>query len=242
MSEAPKHPTPLPDEGDSDDEMRLLRGRNLAIIGGGLFLLIFFVLGVAAVFMAFFGPENQQPPSVPQVPEPRLQVNESVNYQDLKATEEARLNGYKWIDQDAGIVQIPIDRAMDLVAERGLPLSFSAQASPTPGGTPGTPGATENLTAEGEQVFQSLGCNSCHMEADSPVAPTLHGLFGNQVTLASGETVTADEDYLRESILNPTAKIHQGYQPIMPSFEGRVNDQQMQALLAYIESLANGGS
>ena len=65
----------------------------------------------------------------------------------------------------------------------------------------------------------------------------LDGLFGKTVTLQSGDTVVADEAYLRESILNPSAKITAGYQPIMPTFQGLVTEEQLLELIEYVKSL-----
>ena len=65
----------------------------------------------------------------------------------------------------------------------------------------------------------------------------LEGLFGKTVTLQSGETMTADEAYLRESILNPAAKIVAGFQPIMPTFQGLVSEEQLLQLIEYVKSL-----
>ena len=64
------------------------------------------------------------------------------------------------------------------------------------------------------------------------------GVFGTQVQLRNGQTVTADANYVRESIINPTAKVVAGYEPVMPSFEGQVSEDQIMQLIAHIESLA----
>jgi cytochrome c oxidase subunit 2 len=66
----------------------------------------------------------------------------------------------------------------------------------------------------------------------------LNGLFGKTQQLQSGETVTVDEAYVRESILNPSAKITAGFQPIMPTFQGLVSEEQLLALVEYVKSLA----
>ena len=65
----------------------------------------------------------------------------------------------------------------------------------------------------------------------------LEGLFGNQVKLVGGATVTADEQYIRNSILNPASQVVEGYQPIMPTFKGQVTEEQLNSLVAYIKSL-----
>ena len=95
-------------------------------------------------------------------------------------------------------------------------------------------GPTTSPAEQGRRLFEFLGCPACHATG---IAPSLQGLFGQSVTLTGGQTVTADEGYVRESILDPTAKVVAGYQPIMPSFAGRVNDEQILQLIAYIRSL-----
>jgi len=99
----------------------------------------------------------------------------------------------------------------------------------------------EDLAAEGEKLFRSLGCSGCHAPASSVHAPDLNGVYGRQVQLADGRTVTADEAYLRDSILLPRKDVVAGFQPIMPSFRGVVGDGDMVKLMAYLKSLANKG-
>ncbi len=99
---------------------------------------------------------------------------------------------------------------------------------------------TETATITGEQTFQRLGCSECHVKAAGQAAPSLQGLFGAEVHLENGDTITADEDYLRESILSPNAKVVRGYQPIMPaSFQEQITEEQLAALIEYIQSLSN---
>jgi cytochrome c oxidase subunit 2 len=97
--------------------------------------------------------------------------------------------------------------------------------------------------ASGELLFSQLACNSCHAGDGMLRGPSLAGLAGSKVTLLGGGTVIADDDYIRESIINPAAKIVDGYQPIMPTFKGLVTEEQLLHLVAYIKSLeAEGGS
>ena len=99
-------------------------------------------------------------------------------------------------------------------------------------------GETESLAASGQQLFQFLACANCH-RADKPGrCPNLEGLFGKPVQLTTGEIVRADEDYIRESVLNPGAKIVAGYQNIMPSFQGLVTEEELLKLIEYIKSLS----
>jgi cytochrome c oxidase subunit 2 len=88
----------------------------------------------------------------------------------------------------------------------------------------------------GERLFQQLGCNTCHRDATGQ-GPSLAKVFGKPVSLRSGEIVIADEEYLRESILNPRAKIVAGYPPIMPTFQGQVTEEELLQLIHYIKSL-----
>ncbi|MGA2373056.1 MAG: cytochrome c oxidase subunit II [Candidatus Korobacteraceae bacterium] len=99
-------------------------------------------------------------------------------------------------------------------------------------------GATGSLASNGQQLFQQLGCATCHRFDTQGRGPNLAGLFGKPVLLEDGRTVTADENYLRESILNPGAKIVSGFKPIMPSFQGQVSEESLMALVAYIKSLS----
>jgi len=90
--------------------------------------------------------------------------------------------------------------------------------------------------ASGEEVFGASGCSGCHVEPGGAVAPSLLGLYGSEVLLEDGETVVADEAYLRESIVSPGTKLVSGYQRLMPEFQGLLTDEQVDALIAYIRS------
>ncbi len=91
----------------------------------------------------------------------------------------------------------------------------------------------------GARLFQEQRCATCHAGgvAGVKLGPSLAGLFGKSVQLQSGEAVTADEGYIRESILNPMAKLVTGYQPIMPTYQGQINEEGLLQLIAYIRSL-----
>ncbi len=71
------------------------------------------------------------------------------------------------------------------------------------------------------------------------IGPNLTGVFGSPVQLSDGRTVTADDNYIRNSILNPGSEIVAGFQPVMPTFEGLISEEQLLALVAYIRSLGN---
>jgi len=90
----------------------------------------------------------------------------------------------------------------------------------------------------GQQLFQSLGCVSCHgANGEGGRGPALVGLFGSKVSLTNNQTLTADEAYIRESIENPAAKIVSGFGPIMPTFQGQVTPEQLIQIISYIKSL-----
>ena len=91
--------------------------------------------------------------------------------------------------------------------------------------------------ASGEQLFVAKSCNTCHRPDSAARAPILNGLFGTQVTLQDGTKATVNEDYVRESILNPAAKIVQGYQPVMPTFKGQITEEELIQLVNYVKTL-----
>jgi cytochrome c oxidase subunit 2 len=99
------------------------------------------------------------------------------------------------------------------------------------GRTTGT--AVEN----GERLFTDLACITCHKTDTTGRGPVLAGVFGSTVELMDGRQVVVDENYLRESIMNPQAKVVRGYQPIMPTFQGTVSEENLMQLIAYIKTL-----
>ena len=101
----------------------------------------------------------------------------------------------------------------------------------------GASGAEANPLVAGEKLFAEKACITCHLSDGKGRAPSLNGVYGAQVRLADGSTVTADDSYIRESILTPTAKIVAGYQPLMPTFQGQLTEEQILALTAYVKSL-----
>jgi cytochrome c oxidase subunit II len=104
----------------------------------------------------------------------------------------------------------------------------------------GTTGGS--LASNGQTIFQQLGCPTCHRFDVQGRGPNLVGVFGKPVLLEDGRTVIADENYIRESILSPSAKVVSGFKPIMPVFQGLVSEEQLTALVAYIKSLSPNSS
>ncbi len=99
-------------------------------------------------------------------------------------------------------------------------------------------GAGESLADLGEQLFNQRGCVSCHQANDGGRGPSLVGIFGETRQFADGSTGVVDEAYLRSSILNPQAQIVAGYDPIMPTYEGIIDEAGLLQLVAYIKSLS----
>lgn len=95
----------------------------------------------------------------------------------------------------------------------------------------------------GQDLFQNkLGCASCHEGGASQRGAKLEGIYAHEVKLTNGQTVIADDEYIRNSILNPGSQIVEGYQPIMPTFKGQVTEEQLVSLVAYIKSLSGDTS
>ena len=99
------------------------------------------------------------------------------------------------------------------------------------------PRAEGSVADRGRRLFEQLGCIACHLPDRQGIGPVLSGVFGTQVRLQDGRTTLADESYVRESILQPQAKITAGFQTLMPSFQGRLNEEELMQLIAYIKSL-----
>jgi cytochrome c oxidase subunit II len=98
--------------------------------------------------------------------------------------------------------------------------------------------AMGSFAATGQKLFQELGCTECHRFDTQGRGPNLVGVYGKPVLLSDGSTVTADDAYVRQAILNPGAEIVAGFQPVMPSFQGIVTEDQLLSLIAYVKSLS----
>jgi cytochrome c oxidase subunit 2 len=99
-------------------------------------------------------------------------------------------------------------------------------------------GPTGSLAEAGAKLFDDLACGNCHKADGSGRCPTLVGVFGSNVKLTGGGTVRADEAYIRESILNPATKVVEGYQPLMPTFQGLITEEGVVQLIEYVKSLS----
>ena len=97
---------------------------------------------------------------------------------------------------------------------------------------------TEPLAESGQKVFADMGCVTCHRSDTQGRGPNLVGMFGKPVALEDGRTLAADENYVRQCILNSKDQVVKGFPPIMPVFQGLLTEDQVNALVAYIKSLS----
>ena len=93
----------------------------------------------------------------------------------------------------------------------------------------------------GQALFTRYGCAGCHIGNSSVRAPRLDGVYGNPVPLSDGSVVIADDKYIRDSILLPASQVVAGFDPVMPSFAGQINEDDLVKIIAYIKSLAVAG-
>ncbi len=100
-------------------------------------------------------------------------------------------------------------------------------------------GSEGSLASQGEKLFQKYACNTCHTSDATGRGPALVGMYGSSVMLSDNTIIKADDNYVRESILNPQAKIVKGFGPpsVMPTFQGQINEDDLLKLLAYVKSL-----
>ncbi|HEU5457876.1 MAG TPA: cytochrome c oxidase subunit II [Terracidiphilus sp.] len=95
----------------------------------------------------------------------------------------------------------------------------------------------QSLAQDGERLFASLSCNACHNTQPDARGPSLANVYGSKLTLANGQTVTVDDSYLRQAILDPSEHVTQGYVPIMPTYQGQVSEEGVIELVEYIKHL-----
>lgn len=98
------------------------------------------------------------------------------------------------------------------------------------------PAMTSSIN-DGARLFEQWHCGECHHSDGKGPAPSLVGIAGSSITLANGETVIVDADYVRAAILEPKAQLHAGYQPIMPALAAQIGDEGVAVLVEYILSL-----
>jgi cytochrome c oxidase subunit II len=123
-------------------------------------------------------------------------------------------------------------------APAGAPAVPAASGgAPMSGGGPVLRALNPTMVTAGASLFKDFKCGDCHKSDNSGKGPPLEGLFGHKVDLEGGQAVVADEGYIRESILNPNAKVAKGYKPLMPTFQGQLEEEEILQLITYVESL-----
>ena len=103
--------------------------------------------------------------------------------------------------------------------------------------------APQKTPAElGQALYAAKGCNACHsVDGSQIVGPSFKGIFGTEVELMDGKKVKVDENYIRESMMEPNAKIVKGFTPMMPTFKGQLSAEDVNNVIAFIKSLKGGG-
>ena len=90
----------------------------------------------------------------------------------------------------------------------------------------------------GELLYNRLGCKRCHsLDGSAGIAPTFYQLWGRTEQFTDGTSVVADENYIMQSIYEPRAQVVAGYEPVMPTYRGRLNDEEVRAVIAFIKTL-----
>jgi cytochrome c oxidase subunit 2 len=96
----------------------------------------------------------------------------------------------------------------------------------------------ERLAEGGEKLYNQRGCKQCHsVDGSSGIGPSFKAIWGHTQALKGGGQALVEENYVRESILNPQAKIVAGYEPVMPTYQGRLKDKEITAIIAYLKTL-----
>ena len=171
-----------------------------------------------------------------RTPEPPIETPKELV--EARAEAQDSLSKFNVVDPELGVYQVPVDQAMAMIAAdpsmlhpKALPAADLDEMSPA---------------ERGEYLFsKALPCSTCHIiDGPSPQAPSLVGRWGKDSEMSTGDTVSFDEIYVKESLLDPSARLAKGFDPAinagapaMPTFAGKLNDQQMSDIIAYIQSL-----
>lgn len=226
---------------------------RLIAIGAGSALLVA-VLGVSA--QAWFG-YAEQAESAEKARAYRDRENAALI--ELRRGQQEHLSSYRWTDEPNRRAAIPIEVAMRLVAAEGGKVKFPSTApagsgsataavatvSPGAGETaPLPPGLSADAVAAGRKFYQSLGCMACHpIDGTSTInglpaqGPSLKDVYGSTVQLEGGQSVLADEAYVRESVKLPQAKIVKGFPAVqMPNFSPLIKDQDLDNFIQFLKA------
>ncbi len=94
-----------------------------------------------------------------------------------------------------------------------------------------------SLAQNGERLFASMGCNSCHSGNAAARGPNLAGVYGAKLTLTDGSQLLVNDAYLRDAILNPSQHVTAGFAPIMPTYQGQISEDGLIDLVEYIKNM-----
>jgi cytochrome c oxidase subunit 2 len=98
---------------------------------------------------------------------------------------------------------------------------------------------TESMAQQGERLFSQFGCVTCHMSGGNGRGPSLDGIYGRPQKVQNGETQVVDEALIRQAIVDPNSVRMPGYQAIMPTYQGQIDEEQVLQLIAYVKSLGS---
>jgi len=191
------------------------------------------ITGVIALAVILVWPSLMSPPSP-------VDSGRTLNATSLIAFNPP--DKYEWVDRTAGVARIPIDRAIDILAEKGLPWGV-VKEEPAPilevgkpdEGKAATPGLDPAVVQIGQALFTMYRCAGCHVAGST--FPPLAGKYGQRVPLEGGGQALFNDDYVRDSILIPNDKVAAGYKPVMPAYKDRITDDEIKQIIVYIRSL-----
>ena len=160
---------------------------------------------------------------------PNFEIRQYPELEAYRQQEQEVVTSYAAVDQANGIYQIPVDRAIELVATDNSLIEPVVEVKDD----------LEEMTIveRGEYHFvQTYACSACHaLDGSRKVGPPLNNRWGGEAPLESGDVVTFNDEYFRESVLYSNKKIAKGYPPAMPIFDGRMTDEQLEAIKAYLD-------
>lgn len=160
---------------------------------------------------------------------PNFDIREYPELQTYMEQEREMVSSYAAVDEANGVYRVPVERAIELVASDNSLIEPVVEVKDD----------LEEMTVveRGEYHFvQTYACSACHaLDGSRKVGPPLNNRWGGEAPLESGEVVSFNDEYFRESVLYSTKKIAKGYPPAMPVFEGRMTDQQLEEIKAYLD-------
>lgn len=202
-----------------EDKVDVGKVLTIGVVGA----IVTYAMIVAAQFIYFqmgeaeFRKKNSSPPQA---------------LMDYESQQENQLSSYSWADKDKQTVAIPIEQAIALTAKNGGSLPViekveEADASPAD---------------KGKALYSSLGCNACHsLTGERVVGPSFKGSWGAKRKFTDGSQAVFNGEYLKNSVLYPQKQVVETYPPVMPAYEGRVSDEDLANIAAFLETLAGEG-